>query len=104
MRLGETLPSRTFHAKLQGLKCCLYETPYYVAAPIREVGDVITHLQGPELFLGLQVTRFSETHLNPVLAPTFFFEEATCKSSTINGLLYAHEALIVAQRYDVPQD
>jgi hypothetical protein len=33
-----------------------------------------------------------------------FFKEATCKSSTINGLLYAHEALIVARRYDVPRD
>ncbi len=45
------------------------------------------------------------TRLNPVLAPTyFFFEEATCESSTINGLLYALEALIVAQRYDIPRD
>ncbi len=34
----------------------------------------------------------------------FLFKEATCKSSTINGLLYAHETLIVAQRYDVPWD
>ncbi len=34
----------------------------------------------------------------------FFFEEATCESSTIIGLLYAHEALIVARRYDVPRD
>jgi hypothetical protein len=36
----------------------------------------------------------SETRLNPVLAPTFFFfKEATCKSSASNGLLYALEAL-----------
>ncbi len=49
--------------------------------------------------------RSSETCLNPVLAPmSFFFEEATCKSSTINGLLYALEALIIARRYDVPRD
>jgi hypothetical protein len=49
--------------------------------------------------------RFSKIRLNPVLAPTScFFKEATCKSSTIIGLLYAHEALIVTQRYDVPQD
>ncbi len=49
--------------------------------------------------------RSSKTHLNPVLAPTsFFFEEATRESSTINGLLYALEALIVSQRYDVPRD
>ncbi len=32
------------------------------------------------------------------------YEEATCKSSTIKGLIYAHETLIVARRYDVPWD
>ncbi len=35
---------------------------------------------------------------------SLFHKEATCKSSTINGLLYAHETLIVAQRCDVPRD
>jgi hypothetical protein len=35
---------------------------------------------------------------------SLFFEEATCKSSTINGLLYVHELLIVAWRCDVPRD
>jgi hypothetical protein len=30
--------------------CCLYEMPYYVAAPVRETGDVIVHLQEPEFF------------------------------------------------------
>jgi hypothetical protein len=39
--LGETLPTRTSHAKIQRPKCCLYETPYYVSAPVRETGDVI---------------------------------------------------------------
>ncbi len=32
-------------------KCCLYKTPYYVAAPVRETGDVIAHLQQPDFFL-----------------------------------------------------
>jgi hypothetical protein len=37
-----------------------------------------------------------------VLAPTSrVYKEATCESSTIKELLYAHETLIVAQRYDV---
>ncbi len=31
--------------------CCLYETPYYVAAPVRETGVVIAHLQEPDFFL-----------------------------------------------------
>ncbi len=34
----------------QWQKCCLYETPYYVATPIRETGDVIAHLQEPDFF------------------------------------------------------
>ncbi len=37
--------------KAQQPKCCLYKTPYYVTAPVRETGDVIAHLQEPELFL-----------------------------------------------------
>ncbi len=79
--------------------------PYYVAAPIRETGDVITHLQEPEFFLVHEQRVSQETRLNPVLAPTsFFFKKATCKSSNINGLLYAHENIIVAQRYDAPWD
>ncbi len=32
------------------------------------------------------------------------YEEATCKTSTIKGLLYTHETLIVARRYDIPRD
>ncbi len=34
----------------------------------------------------------------------WFLPFLPCKSSTINGLLYALEALIVARRYDVPRD
>jgi hypothetical protein len=79
--------------------------PYYVAAPVRETGDVITHLQEPEFFFGSQVTRFSR---DPSCYSTGsyipFHKGATCKSSTIKGLLYAHETLIVAQRYEIPRD
>ena len=35
----------------QWQKCCLYGTPYYVAAPVRETGDVIVHLQEQFFFL-----------------------------------------------------
>ncbi len=127
-------------------KCCLYKMPYSVAAPVRETGDVIAHLQEPEFFfvsqvmhaqerpssvrdwhwlfckprksiscrslhwasqeqVGSRVCVSPETRLIIVLAPmSLLHEEATCKSSTINGLLYAHETLIVAQRCDGPRD
>ncbi len=38
---------------------CLYKMPYHVTAPVRETGDVIAHLQEPEMFFGSQVTCFS---------------------------------------------
>jgi hypothetical protein len=37
--------------KAQWRKCCLYKMPNYVAALVRETGDVIAHLQEPEFFL-----------------------------------------------------
>jgi hypothetical protein len=37
--------------KAQRPKCCLYEMPYYIAAPVRVTGDVIVHLQEPDFFL-----------------------------------------------------
>ncbi len=43
--------SENLPCEAQWLKFCCYETPYYVAAPIRETGDVIAHLQEPEFFL-----------------------------------------------------
>jgi hypothetical protein len=48
---GETLPTRNLPGKALRPKCCLYEMPYYVAAPVRETGDVIMHLQEPDFFL-----------------------------------------------------
>jgi hypothetical protein len=48
------------------------------------------HLQEPEFFLIHKSCVSQETHLVKVMAPTsLFYEEATCKSSTIEGLLYA---------------
>ncbi len=71
--------------------------PYYVAALLEKQ---VTSSQTYKIqnFVLVHKERVSqETRLNPVLAPaSFFFKEATCKSSTINGLLYAHETLIVA--------
>jgi hypothetical protein len=93
----ETLPTRNLPSKALQPKCCLYKMPYYVAAPVGETGDVITHLQEPDFFLFTSnafLRRPVSIH-NWLLRP-FLFKEATCKSSTINGLLYAHETLIVA--------
>jgi hypothetical protein len=89
--------------KAQRQKCCLYKTPHYVTAPVRETGDVITHLQEPEFIFSSWVTHFSRD-LSCYSTGSYvpFHKEATCKSSTIKGLLYAHETLIVARRYDVP--
>ena len=33
--------SKNLPCEAQRPKCCLYKTPYYVAAPVRETGDVI---------------------------------------------------------------
>ncbi len=64
--LGVTLASsegklclRESPTRNQRPKRCLYETPYYVAAPVRETGDVIAHLQEPDFFFGSQVMCFS---------------------------------------------
>jgi hypothetical protein len=45
--------SKNLPCKAQWPKCCLYETPYYVAAPVKvkETGDVVAHLQEPDFFL-----------------------------------------------------
>ncbi len=77
--------------KAQRPKCCLYETPYYVAAPVRETGVVIMHLQEPEFF-GSWVMRFSrDPSCYSPGSYISFHKEATCESSNFKGLLYAHE-------------
>ncbi len=95
--------SENLQRETQWPKCCLYDTPN-VAAPIRETGDVIARTSlyarlptyaptiPPEIFLFHKYRVSQETRLVIVLAPTSLFDkEATCKSSTIKGLLYAPE-------------
>jgi hypothetical protein len=91
------------------------------------------HLQEPEFFLIHKLRVSPETRLVKVLAPTsLFYKEATCKSISMIGLLYAPEnpeerkkgmlrvigpdyhahihgtseplGTTVTQRYDVPRD
>ncbi len=48
------------------------------------------HLQEPDFFLVHEERVSQKTRLVKVMAPTsLFYKEATCKSSTIEGLLYA---------------
>ncbi len=62
--------SKNLQQETQWPKCCLYKTPYYVAAPIREKGDVIARTllyaqlltDAPtrtRIIFGSQVMRFS---------------------------------------------
>jgi hypothetical protein len=51
---------------------------------------LLTHLQEPDLFWFTSNAFLKRTRLIKVQAPTsLFYKEATCKSSTIEGLLYA---------------
>jgi hypothetical protein len=87
----ETLPTRNLPSEALRPKSCLYKMPYNVAAPVKETGDVIMHLHEPDFFW-FTSNAFLRRPVSVqywLLCP--FFEEATCKSSTINGLLYAHE-------------
>jgi hypothetical protein len=62
--------SKNLPCKAQQPKCCLYEMPYYVAAPVRETGDIIARTPlyarlptyaptKTRFFFGSWVTRFS---------------------------------------------
>jgi hypothetical protein len=72
---GETLPTRLFHAKLQGWSAVSTSPPTTLQHPWRSKW----HHHAPtrtRIFLGSQVMHSFETRLNPVLAPTsFFFRE-----------------------------
>ncbi len=96
--------SKNLKGETQRPKCWLYETPY-IAAPIREQGEVIArtlpYAQLPSdaptrtiFCFGSRVTLFSRDPSCWVLAPmSFFYKEATCKSSIVKGLLYAAKAV-----------
>ncbi len=89
---------------LTRMKCCLYKTPY-VAATMKEQGGIIARTppyawlpsDAPirtRIFLVHKKQYSQETRLVEVLAPTsLFYEVATCKSSTIKGLLYTAKAV-----------
>jgi hypothetical protein len=79
--------------------------PYYITAPVKETGDFIMHPQEPELFFGSQVTRFSR---DPSRSSTgsyvTCFQGSHLQRQYHQRTTYAHETLIVTQRYDVPWD
>ncbi len=102
---GETPPPRTFHAKLHGQSAVSTRRPTMPQHPLeKQVTSSRTYKD--QNFFGFTSDLFLRRPISIqywLLRP-LFFKEATCKSSTINGLLYAHETLIVARRYDVPWD
>jgi hypothetical protein len=70
---GETLPPRTFHAKLHGQSAVSTRCPTMLQHPLeKQVTSSCTYKD--QNFLGVHKWRVSpETRLNPVLAPTSFF-------------------------------
>jgi hypothetical protein len=72
------------------LKCCLYETPYCVAAPIEKQAMSSCTYKDQIFFL---VHKWCIPPRPDTGSYVLFLEEATRESSTINGLLYALEAL-----------
>ncbi len=114
--LGETLPTRNLPREAQRPKCCLYEMPYNVAAPVTETGDIIPrtplYTRFPtyaptrtRIFFGSRVTRFSRD-LSHSSTGSYVpcFQESHLQSQYHQRTTYAHETLIVAQRYDILQD
>ncbi len=103
--LGETLPPRTFHAKLNSQSAVSMRCPTMLQHLLEKHVTSLCTYKNQIFFWSMSNAFLKETPLGKVLAPTTrVYKEATCKSSTIKGLLYAHETLVVAQRYDIPQD
>jgi hypothetical protein len=93
---------RTFHAKLNGQSAVSMRCPTTTQHPLeKQVTSLSTYKN--QIFFCSRVMYFSR---NPSCFSTGFYapfhKEVTCESSNIKGLLYAHETLIAAQRYDVP--
>ncbi len=97
-------------------KCCLYETPYYVAAPVRETGDVIARTL---LYARLPTdaptrTRFfwftSNAFLTrPILLKYWLLHPFSTRKPHAKAVqskdYFMHmRTLIVVRRYDVPWD
>ncbi len=91
--------------KAQRPKCCLYETPYYVAAPVRETGDIIAHLQEPELFWFTSNAFLKRPVLLKYwLLHPFSMRKPHAKAVPSKDYFTPMRTLIVTQRYDLPRD
>ncbi len=101
---GETLPTRTFHAKLQGQSAVSTRPPTMSQHPLEKQVTSSRTFKDQNFSWFTSDAFLQDPSKSCTGSYVLFFEEATCKSSTINGLLYALEALITTQRYDVPQD
>ncbi len=101
---GETLPTRTFHAKLQGQSTVSTRPPTTSQHPLEKQVTSSCTFKDQNFSWFMSDAFLWDPSKSCTGSYIFFFEEATGKSGTINGLLYALEALIVAWRYDIPWD
>jgi hypothetical protein len=103
--LRDNSTSKNLPCKAQRPKCCLYKMPYNVSAPVRETGDVIAHLQEPELFW------FTSNAVlkRPILSKYWLLHPLSTRNphaKTVPSKNYFMQmkTLIVTWRYDVPRD
>jgi hypothetical protein len=97
--------SENLPREAQWPKCCLYKTPYYVAAPVRETSDVIAHLQEPDFFWFTSNTVLkSPVSLKYWLPGPLSTRKPHAKAVPLKDYFTCMRTLIVAQRYDVPWD
>ncbi len=101
LRLGETLPLRTSNEKLTGWSAVSTRLPTLQHLLEKQVSSLQelcstsdflqTHLQESDFFVHEERVS-QETCLVKLKAPmSVFYEEATSKSSTKKGILYAHD-------------
>jgi hypothetical protein len=104
LRPGKLCLRETFQAKLYGQNAVSTRCPTTSQHPLeKHVTSSRTYKN--QIFFGSRVMHFSgDPSQSSTGSYVLFFKEATCESRTINGLLYAHETLIVARRFDIPRD
>jgi hypothetical protein len=113
--LRENYAYENLQCKTQRPKCCLYKTPYYVAAPVRETGDVIARAP---LYAQLPSDTHTRTRFyfwftsnaflkRPIslkywLLRPFSTRKPHAKAVPSKDYFTHMKTLIIAQRYDVP--
>ncbi len=113
----ENSASENLQREAQRTKCCLFETPYNVPAPVRETGDIIARTSLYARFPTYAPTRTkkffwftSNAFLKrPILFQYWLLHPCSMRKPHAKAVpskdYFTHmRTLIVAQRYDVPWD